>query len=265
MTNTHKWKTPFYRSLPAAYKLLWSYMRDDCDFTGVWMVDFEVARVLVDPSVELAAALRYFDSQIVVIDRYTWWLPDFFFDNYGRDQNSTNRVFLKAIEHLKAFGINPFNTPSTPRQRPVNGAVDIDIGKDIDIENKKESKKKSKQPKAEVVLPFQSPEFAEKWGQWLAYKAERRESYKGPIGQQAVLKRIAKWGEARAIEAIDYSMSRTWAGIFEDDSKTQIHGTTGKKPNANQTHIHDLASSFAARHGTPRAGAGPDPGQPVGG
>ncbi len=38
--DTDKYKKPFIRNLPAAYKLLWDYICLDCDHAGIWQVDF---------------------------------------------------------------------------------------------------------------------------------------------------------------------------------------------------------------------------------
>ena len=59
----------------------------------------------------------------------------------------------------------------------------------------------------------------DKLNQWLAYKKERRESYK-PTGLQALVTRIRssveKYGEYAVCELIDNSMSSGYQGILFD-------------------------------------------------
>lgn len=83
----------------------------------------------------------------------------------------------------------------------------------------------SEQP--EVDLSGLSPFVQAKLNQWLAYKKERRESYK-PTGLQALVTRIRsavdKYGEAAVCELIDNSMSSGYQGILFDRLQQQNRG-----------------------------------------
>lgn len=52
---------------------------------------------------------------------------------------------------------------------------------------------------------------------WLTYKAELGKSYK-PTGLKALIAELEQLGPTRTIAAIKFSMSKNWAGIFEDKS-----------------------------------------------
>ena len=71
----------------------------------------------------------------------------------------------------------------------------------------------------EVDLSSLSHAMQAKLNQWLAYKKERRESYK-PTGLQALVTRIRgavdKYGDAAVCELIDDSMSSGYQGILFD-------------------------------------------------
>lgn len=100
LTNTEKWKTAFFRSLPAEYKLLWNYINDDCDFCGIWIVDFEVANIRIGLPVTKPKALEFFKGQIQVLPSGDmWFIPQFIQDQYGElsDKNSIHRKVLHAI------------------------------------------------------------------------------------------------------------------------------------------------------------------------
>lgn len=80
----------------------------------------------------------------------------------------------------------------------------------------------------EVDLSGLSPYVQAKLNQWLAYKKERRESYK-PTGLQALVTRIRsavdKYGEVAVCELIDNSMSSGYQGILFD----RLQQTRGRK------------------------------------
>lgn len=69
----------------------------------------------------------------------------------------------------------------------------------------------------EVPIP---PDLQPAVEAWLAYKRERRESYK-PLGFQALLARMAEWGGERAMAAVTWSMSNNWAGLFEEKKSSR--------------------------------------------
>ena len=64
-----------------------------------------------------------------------------------------------------------------------------------------------------------SPELSEAVNRWVAYKAERRQSYK-PIGLNTLLKKISEkaktHGDAAVIEAIDEAIASQYQGIVWD-------------------------------------------------
>ena len=61
-TDSDKFRDPFYRSLPSPYKLLWDFIHHECDHSGIWMVDMEVAQICIgkDLKINTQTALEYF-------------------------------------------------------------------------------------------------------------------------------------------------------------------------------------------------------------
>lgn len=64
-----------------------------------------------------------------------------------------------------------------------------------------------------------SAEFLQAIEMWLKHKHQRRETYT-KIGLNMLLKRLRKMGPERAAEAIEYSVSQNWAGIYEPRAAT---------------------------------------------
>lgn len=65
-----------------------------------------------------------------------------------------------------------------------------------------------------LELPFQSESFKEAWTDWQQHRREKKASLT-PTSIKKQFKELAAWGEARAIAAINHSISRGWQGIFE--------------------------------------------------
>lgn len=148
-TDTNKFRSPFYRSLPAPYKLLWDLINHDCDHAGLWMVDFEVAQIYIgkDAKIDQAKALSFFNSDetriIQLNDGRVWLIIPFIFEQYG-SLNPSNRVHQSVISTLEKYQIDIYQIEtlkkegaSKPLTRPLQGAKDkdkdMDKVKDMDV------------------------------------------------------------------------------------------------------------------------------------
>lgn len=107
MTDTEKWKKPFFKSLPVEYKCFWLYLLDDCDHCGIWHVDQEVAELRLGIKLSFQKALGLFKERVVVFDNETkWFIPDFIPFQYGA-LNTKNKMFkpvLPVLEKYKLMG-----------------------------------------------------------------------------------------------------------------------------------------------------------------
>lgn len=105
---------------------------------------------------------------------------------------------------------------------------------------------KPEQP--EVDLSGLSPAMQAKLRQWLAYKRERRESYK-PTGLQALVTRIRsaadKCGDSAVCELIDNSMSSGYQGILFDRLQQQRQAATPVQGYRKQTKADELDEFYA--------------------
>lgn len=110
-TDTNKYKKPFFRYLPAAYKLFWDYLYHDCDHAGIWIVDMEIAQLYIgrDALIDKDTALQYFnegEERIVEIDRGTkWFIVPFIEFQYGTLSKSNNiwKSIQKSFEKYNLY------------------------------------------------------------------------------------------------------------------------------------------------------------------
>jgi hypothetical protein len=79
-----------------------------------------------------------------------------------------------------------------------------------------------KPPKNPPTLPgeLDTPEFHAAWERWLTHRKEIRHPLR-PTTQASQLKKLAAWGAARAVAALEQSITNGWQGIFEprDESR----------------------------------------------
>jgi hypothetical protein len=162
-TDTNKYKKPFIRSLPGAYKLLWDFLYHDCDHAGIWIVDFEIAQAYVgsDMPIKKDVALELFNTEekrIVEIDGgKKWFIPSFIEFQYIK-LSDNNRAHLNVISVLKKFDL--LNTDLTlkleikPLPSPLQGVK----------EQVQEQEKEQEQDfgKSENLLPKMFLQFKKK-------------------------------------------------------------------------------------------------------
>jgi len=74
-----------------------------------------------------------------------------------------------------------------------------------------------------IPTELDSDVFREAWERWTAHRKEIKKKLT-PTTTAAQLKRLAAWGEARAVAAIERSIEAGWTGIFEDEKKTNRIG-----------------------------------------
>ena len=148
-TDTDKYKKPFIRSLPGAYKLFWDYLYHECDHAGIWIVDFEIAQIYLgsDMQVDRDNALGFFNKDEVRVIEFSggkkWFIIPFIEFQYG-ELNEQNRVHKSVINILKKENLYKENKGLI---RGLQALKDKDKNKDMD-------KDKDRVPKKNEVIEY---------------------------------------------------------------------------------------------------------------
>lgn len=154
-TDTEKYKKEFIRSLPFQYKLLWDYLYHDCNFAGIWYVDFEVAQIRIgqDAPINKKDALTWFnngeDRIIEINNGKKWFLKPFIPFQYGC-LLQTNKLHIGVIRELVKEGV------SLPQLSPYVG-----LSKGDQLGAKDKDKEKDKVIKGVIGGDFKAPSVDE--------------------------------------------------------------------------------------------------------
>ncbi len=255
-TDSEKWKKPFIRGLKAPYKLLWFYITDECDPSGIWQVDFEVAQIKIGEKLKESDALKFFVDKIFVLPgNDKWFIPSFIEFQYGL-LSENNRAHTKIILTLKKLNLLNLDLTIKPLTSPLQGAkVEVkEEEMDKEVEKEKEVDEKKTKPKRELVYPWPTDVFIEKWNIWKEYKKEQHKfEYKSIITEQSALKELARdaLDEQTAIDSIEYTMGKGWKGIVI--KKSELNGQQATKNGTgailNADYKRDLAERIAIAAG----------------
>jgi biotin operon repressor len=98
----------------------------------------------------------------------------------------------------------------------------------VEQEVNQKVEQRATKPKIEIVMPWESDEFADAWRQWKEYKRiEKRFKFKSPNTEQTALHKIyqdAEGNEQLAIYAIGASIAAGWTGlIVSRDIRREFH------------------------------------------
>jgi hypothetical protein len=188
-TATEKWEDSWFRKLKPAQKLLWVYMLDRCDMTGVLDLDVELAEFCIGTKVNMEG----FGTRVVKLNGSKVWIPKFIQFQYGVTADNldpskpVHRGVLKSLEKhglLDGGVLRSFDddTLSVGYQRAIDSPKDKN--KDMDKEKEK-AKAKEERPKSldDVMVLFSerryNPKEAEKF--WNYYESNGWKVGKNPM------------------------------------------------------------------------------------
>jgi hypothetical protein len=130
-TDTEKWKKKFIKTLPAEYKLFWLFLLDECDHSGIWHIELDVAEARLGIKLSLEKIRGLFSERVVEFDGGTkLFIPDFIEFQYGR-LNPSNKVHKSVLDKLEKYGL-------MGRARGLQDPMDKDKDKEKDKEKEKE-------------------------------------------------------------------------------------------------------------------------------
>jgi hypothetical protein len=141
-TDTDKWKKPFIKTLKAPYKLLWLYILDDCDHSGMWQVDIEVAQIRIGETIDLREAANVFGDKITVLENgEKWFIQDFIDFQYGQlnPENRAHKSVLNLLDKYKNKGLTSSLQGAKDKEQDKDMVKVMDKEKEQDIEERRKN------------------------------------------------------------------------------------------------------------------------------
>lgn len=101
LTDTSKWKRPWFQSLSRDAKLVWLFLCDDCDHAGIWIADFELMSLRLGIHLNEAKLAQMIGSKLVKLSADRYFIPSFFeFQyQYAKDGFKAKQSALKALRY----------------------------------------------------------------------------------------------------------------------------------------------------------------------
>ena len=100
-TDRNKWQDAWFLSLSPVHKLLWLFLIENCDGSGVWPVSRKYAEFVIGAPVNWEESLKVFNGRVIV-HQDKWFIPKFLIFQYPNgitdDSTFTNSV-IKLLRH----------------------------------------------------------------------------------------------------------------------------------------------------------------------
>lgn len=136
MTETGKWETPWFRKMSSKHKLLWGWLCDRCDSSGVIDVDWELASFQIGEKVS-ESDLKAFDQRVSKLPSGKLYLTSFVSFQYGK-LSEASRPHAAVISLLRRHGIEigseglPLFTPQIGLAKGIDTLQEQDKDQDKD-------------------------------------------------------------------------------------------------------------------------------------
>lgn len=225
--DTDFFKKGFVKGLDSPYKLLYFYILCECDMSGIWEIELDVASLRVGYEYDLESVKNAFGDRIQISGNKLF-LVDFIPFQYG-ELKEGHRVHESVLRNTLSKGFK------YPLQRV----------KEKEKEKDKVKVKEKEKDKREIVFPWTSEKFLNLWQEWKNYKRlEHGFKFRSPQSEQASLTQLANetgGNEKWACDSILYAMSKGWKGAYPEKSKTNEKGT--------RFNGEDLRSKIAQKYG----------------
>lgn len=111
-TDSNLWEEDWFLSLPLKYLLLFIYIKDTCDFCGIWKtnkikIEFLMKEKAGSINLEEAYALYNSDKQrFIEVAPNKWLLLDYFSFQYGNKINIKNPVHRAIVKEYEKLNID---------------------------------------------------------------------------------------------------------------------------------------------------------------
>ncbi|WP_375560223.1 hypothetical protein ACE193_21335 [Bernardetia sp. OM2101] len=174
-------------------------------------------KVKVKDTKSVTETFRHNNTEYIILNTNTNNKENFSKNNF-EEENSENENFEKPTE--EKISKPPAETEISPSKKVAPKKV-----------SKSSSTQKTQEAKVDALeLPFESEEFRENW---LGFRQVRKEMRKPvtPTAAKMIFKKLSKFGEKVATQALEASATNGWQGVFPDNIVREQNYSAPKNTN----------------------------------
>ncbi len=188
-TDTEIWKKQFFKGLTQVQMLFWKYINDECDHSGVWYVELDVASIRLKEQINLQEMMGAFnrdEERVTLFDGGKKLLIKGFIPFQYREIRENNRLHQAALSTLNHHGFDWIKGVIRALQRPQYKGKDKEQDKDKVLEDGKcEGKKPFGEEGLVMLTVAEFSKLAARLGEKRTHEyIQRLENYVGSKGKR---------------------------------------------------------------------------------
>jgi hypothetical protein len=129
-TDITKWRNGWFRGLSDRAKLVWIYLCDECDFTGIWKADYELASFQLNFKVTKQHLVDWYGDKLHFFGVDNVLILKFFEFQYGESKD-TWTAKSKAKQRLESLGFTIANNSIVKPQTDDSTTTVVDSPKNV--------------------------------------------------------------------------------------------------------------------------------------
>lgn len=102
LTDSDKWKDPWFKKLKGEMQLLWIFVLDTCDHAGIWKDQLDDFNHITGFSVTYQDMALHFQGRILALNSETFIVPKFItfqYTNFNPERNNAHKGVLRSLSN----------------------------------------------------------------------------------------------------------------------------------------------------------------------
>jgi hypothetical protein len=210
--DTKMFEDEWICSLSKDAKLFFIYYITTCDHAGILKLNKKLCEFQTGLK-NTDTVIKELGKSLITVKENVYFMPRFIKFQYPDFPKSTVKQQDSALKILKSYNLFNDETNSyltLSKELPNSYDSDNDIDSDSDSNNVNVINKNK--------YEFVKIEFKQSFEKWIAYKKERKESYKSEMSLKTFYDNLIKLSNNNpdiAMQIVNQSIANNWAGIFE--------------------------------------------------
>lgn len=116
LTDSEKWKDPWFKRLGCEMQLFWLFVLDTCDHAGIWKDQLDDFNRISGSFLRYDKIAESFKGRVIPINDDTFLIPKFIlfqYTNFNADRNNAHKGVARSLD---GFGITHDQVSSFVRQ-----------------------------------------------------------------------------------------------------------------------------------------------------
>lgn len=105
LTDSEKWKDPWFKKLKGEMQLFWLFVLDTCDHAGIWKDQLDDFNRITGSILGYEKIIENFKGRMIPINDDTFLIPKFImfqYTNFNADRNNAHKGVARSLD---GFGI----------------------------------------------------------------------------------------------------------------------------------------------------------------